>query len=192
MYEVGGWFVHLMNIGILALIATGAMIAILYKRGQYQKQAQVCIRAEIQLPTGWNEYHTVECDFNAKSLDIENFTYLLNSAHRRWDKHPRNPILGLTWLQVPIRIESWEKDNPEPIRPTYEKIIATAAEIKAISREVQAANSAMEIQEIDNRQKELINAITNQPNKMIVYVMLGAAVLISGISAFMLFQGLYL
>jgi len=179
MYEVGNWFIYLMDAAILTILAFIALVMIFIKRSQYAKDAVGKMQAEIQLPTGWSEYHIVPVDDNAKSVTVGNFIYLLNPEKRRYGKYPMSPFMGLRWLQVPIRIESWGKDNPEPIRQTYDKVIATSAEIKAMTREIQATTAAMQIQEIDARQKELTNAITNQPNKSIVYIGLGLAALAS-------------
>lgn len=182
MYEVGAWFIYLIDGAIFAIIGIAVLVAIFVKRGKYQKAAEKCIRAEIQLPTGWSEFHVVPCDINAKSVTIKDFIYTLDPARRRYGKYPSNPFLGLSWLQVPIRIETWYQDITEPMRQTYDKIIATSAEIMAITREIQAVTGAMQIQEIEARQKELTNAIANQPNKMVVYIMLGLTVVASVVS----------
>ncbi len=179
---------YLMNGAILAILFSIAIIAVLVKRSKYAKEANGSIRAEIQLPTGWSEYHTVPCNPDAKSVDVKDFTYMLNPARRRYGKHPMNPFMGLSWLQVPIRIESWYLDNPEPIKVPEDKIVATSAEIKAMTREIQATTAAMEIQEIEARQKELTNAILNQPNKTVVYVLLAAVSLVSIITLIVLAQ----
>lgn len=179
MYEVGSWFVYLLDAAILAILAFITLAMVFIKRNQYAKDAVGKLQAEIQLPTGWSEYYTIPVDDNAKSVTIDDFIYLLNPEKRRYGKYPMAPFMGLKWLQVPIRIESWGKDNPEPIRQTYDKSVATSAEIKAMTREIQATTAAMQIQEIDSRQKELTNAIANQPNKNIVYIGLGLAALAS-------------
>lgn len=180
MYEVGIWFVYLLDFAVLAIFGMVALILIFVKRNQYQKDATNKIRAEIWLSTGWSEYFVIPCEQNDKSVTIDNFIYLLDQNKRRFGKHPMNPFMGLSWLQVPIRIETWDKDQPNPIRGLKdEKSVATAAEIKAMTREIQATTAAMQIQEIDAQQKELVNAISNQPNKMIVYVLLVACALAS-------------
>lgn len=179
MHEVGSWFIYLMDAAIIAIFGMVALILIFIKRGQYQKEANRCIRAEIWQPTGWSEYHTVPCDFNAKSVSVSDFLYTLNPGMRRYGKHPMNPFMGIPWLQVPIRVESWFQDNTEPIRQTYTNPIATAAEIKAMTREVGAATAAMQIQEVEARQKELTKAIANQPNKMIIYCGIGGCALLN-------------
>ena len=187
-YTVGQWFIYLIDLAVLAIVAIGLLVFIFIKRQQYQKEAEHSILAEIQLPTGWSEYYVVPCEPNAKSVNIGNFTYLLDPEKKRFTKYPMKPFLGLSWLQVPIRTESWYQDNPEPIRPSYERTIATSAEIKAITREVSATTAAMQIQEIEARQNELTKAISNQPNKMFVYIGLGACALFSLITLIIVAQ----
>jgi len=188
MYEVGSWFVWLLDGAILAILFAVALILIFIKRNSNNKDALSKIRAEIILPTGWSEYHTVPCDVNAKTVSVGDYIYTLNPQKHRYGKHPMNPFMGLSWLQVPIRIETWMKDNTEPVRGDYSHQVATAAEIKAMTREIQATTAAMEIQEIDQRQKELTNAISNQPNKVIVYIGLALASLASIVSLILVWQ----
>lgn len=124
MYEVGSWFVYLLDGAILAIIAFIALVLVFVKRSKYAKEAVNKLRAEIQLPTGWSDYFIVDVNDNARtvSVDKDKFIYFLNPEKRRYGKHPLNPFMGLSWLQVPIRTESWAKDNPEPIQPSYEVI----------------------------------------------------------------------
>lgn len=177
------WVVYFIDIFILMAVALGLAITILYKRSKYMKEAENCIRAEIEQPTGWTKYVTTVCDMNAKTITIDLFDYVLHPKKTRWGKHPRIPFAGITWLQVPIRVEKWFQDNPNPIQPPNppeeEKYFVTAAEIKAISREMQAAEAGMEIQEAEARQKELTDTIARMPHKMIVYIALGACVIFS-------------
>jgi len=208
MYEVGSWFVYLLDGAILAIIAFIALIMVFLKRNRYQKEAVNKLRAEIQLPTGWSDYFVVDVNDNARTVTVGRFVYFLNPEKRKYGKHPLNPFMGLSWLQVPIRTESWAKDNPEPIQASYEIIeeeddkgvktprrvlyfdtdedgnrvvakflVASSMEIKAVEDEHTAVATAMEIQEMHAQQKALVNAIENQPNKMVVYVGLGVVAL---------------
>jgi len=122
MYEVGSWFVYLLDGAILAIIAFIALIMVFLKRNRYQKEAVNKLRAEIQLPTGWSDYFVVDVNDNARTVTVGKFVYFLNPEKRKYGKHPLNPFMGLSWLQVPIRTESWAKDNPEPIQASYEVI----------------------------------------------------------------------
>ena len=174
MYEVGEWFVYLMNLAILAVLGVIVLIAILRKRGQYQKEAQLCVQAEVWQPTGWAEYHTVKCSMNAVTVDIGGFTYRLNPDKKRWGMHPRLPFIGLRSLQVPIRKETWYKDKPEPITdPKTNLSPLTAAELKAIQREGRATMAARHSQQLEAANKQVIEAIANQANKAYVYLGLG-------------------
>jgi hypothetical protein len=188
MYEVGSWYIYLLDGAILAIIGMVLMVVVIFKRGKYQKEAEQCIRCEIHLPTGWSEYYVVPCDISAKCVTVKDFIYTIDPHQRRYGKHPLNPFLGLGMLQVPVRIESWYQDNPEPMRQSYETTIATAAEIKAITREVSATTAAMQIQEIEARQNELVKAISNQPNKAVVYILLIIAIIASVVGAIISYQ----
>lgn len=188
MYEVGPEFIILLDLAILAIIAFVIGIALFIKKGQYAKEAVGKLRAEIQLPTGWSEFHIVPIDDNAKSVTVDNFIYMINPEKRRFGVHPLRPFMGLAWLQSPIRIETWFKDNPEPMRQAYDATIATSAEIHAITREIQATDAAMRIQEMDARQQQLENALANQPNKTIVYILLAVVAIIGIVNAAIIAQ----
>jgi len=178
MYEVGSWFVYLMNGAILAIMAFILLVMVQVKRAKHAKDSEGKIRGEVQLSTGWSEYHIVPCGLSDKSVQIGNFVYMLDPDKRKWGKHPMNPFMGLSALQVPIRIEAWEKDNPEPIRSSYEKTVATSAEIKAMLDEHTASVTAMGIQELDSQHKVLMRALANQPNKNYVYIGLGLCAIV--------------
>ena len=46
------------------------------------------------------------------------------------------------------------------------------------TREIEGESAAIQIQLIEAQQKQLVAAIANQPNKTLVYVMLGAAIIL--------------
>ena len=185
MYEVGIWFVHLMNLAILSIVGVVIAVAILVKKGQYQKEAAKCIQAEMLTATGWPEYHTVKCGINDEWVKVGNGEYKLDPNHKRWGFHPRLPFMGLASLQVPIRRETWYKDAPKslPVFPQQNSPEITAAEIQAKTREAAAIAAGAEIVEIEARQRQLVDAITNQPNKMVVYVGLGIIGILGAIVA---------
>lgn len=188
MHEVGSWFVYLIDLAVLCILGMIALVLIFLKKGTYQKEAEGCVRAEIELPTGWAEYHIVPCEFNAKSVVVDNFEYLLHPKERRYGKHPMKPFMGISWLQVPIRRESWYLDNAEPIRKSYEEPVATAKEINAMRNEMAASTAAMEIEEIKAQSKVINRAIANQPNKWVVYGGIGGAILLGFITLVVVFQ----
>ena len=106
-----------------------------------------------------------------------------------WDVFPPRPFLGLAVLQVPIRRLEWWENDPTPIMkpefmPTWacacgkEYFSVTAVDAQAHSREMDAQNVAVQIQEAEARQKTMMNALAGLANKTIVYVGLAAAVLV--------------
>ncbi len=180
MYEVGPWFVYLMNLAIMAVIGIIVLIAIFVKRGQYFNEAQKCIQAEILLSTGHREYHTVRCGVNDEWVKIRGFEYKLDPKVRQWGVHPRIPFMGLSTLQCQIRRETWIKDNPNPYYRDKETPEVTAAEVDAKTREAMAIAAGAEAIEMEARQRRIVEAIANQPNKTYVYVGI-IAIIILGI-----------
>ena len=178
MYEVGIWFVHLMNVAILAIIGVVVLVAIFLKKRRYQSEASRCVQAEILLSTGWPEYHTVRSGANDEWLKVKGCEYKLNPKQRRWGLHPRVPFLGLSDLQVPIRRETWYKDNPNPVYRSEDVPQVTAAEVQAKTREAMAIAAGAEAVEMEARQRQLVDAIQNQPNKLWVYLGLGVILLV--------------
>ena len=195
MYTVGPWFVYLMNLAILAIVAIVVFVWMNVKRGQYLKEAAKCIQAEIIPETGQSRYYTVPLGANDEWVRIGNKRYKIDKTRRRWGVHPRLPFIGLRTMQVPIRKETWYEDDPNPAyrlkvplsgkkeednlltpeqRQQAENTL-TAAEVDAMVREETAVQAAAEAIETQHRQKELTNAIANQPNKMVVYILAGAA-----------------
>ena len=170
--------------------------------------------AEIWEPSGYPVRHLVKIEETGKTVEVGEITYCLSKEHgpeelktqthtypsRRYVLYPTKPFLGLKFLQVTLRIESWEKNNPEPIRPFYGRVdpkdgkfisgqlTVTGAEWSAQKREIQATTLAMSIQENEARQKEFMKVINNQPSKMIIYLGLGVCAIASIASAIMIFQ----
>lgn len=218
MYQVGPWFVYLMNAAVLALIALGVLIGILKKRGEYAKVSAGKILAEVWLPTGrsigvlarptpdgWvnlgklgdyrlaGERILCQCghDHPAHELmhkgknvirgrctvegcECERMeTDRILPAIRRWGKYPSAPFLGIKTLQVDVRTEAWYLNNPEPITAPENRTTVTAVDAQFHTREMAAEIAAVEIQEQEARQRQLMEAISNQPHKMLVYVLLG-------------------
>lgn len=182
--------------------------------------------AEIWESSGYPIRHLVPIDKNGKTVEVDGLVYALpreknaevtgegnrkagegkqegDDQHhypsRRYVLYPAKPPFGLRPLQTTLRIESWEKDNPEPIRPFYGRVdengkfvanqlTVTSSEWSAQKREIQATVLAMEIQENEARQKELTKALANQPSKMILYIGLGISSLGVLINLFFIWQ----
>ncbi len=102
---------------------------------------------------------------------------ILKTIITEWDKYPSRPFLGMGWTQVPIRKQSWWENNPEPIvRPKY-RIELTAADAQAHTREMDAQNLGIRIQEAEARQKQFMELLTNPKAPTIVLILLGANIL---------------
>jgi hypothetical protein len=114
---------------------------------------------------------------------------------RRYTLWPNFPPIG----RVTLRIESWEKNNPEPIRPFYgsvdengrfvdSQLTVTGSEWTAWKREGTAIDVGMRVSEAEARQKELEAAMRNLPNKTILYGGLGLVALLCIIGLVFLFK----
>jgi len=102
---------------------------------------------------------------------------ILKTIVTEWDKYPARPFLGMGWTQVPIRKQSWWENNPEPIvRPKY-RIELTAVDAQAHTREMDAQNLGIRIQEAEARQKQFMELLTNPKAPTIVLILLGANIL---------------
>ena len=185
MYTVGGWFVYLMNLAVLAIVGIIVLVYIRVKMGQYLKDAAGKIQVEIWLTTGYREYHTIPCDLNAQTVTIGSSTYYLNPQRIRWGRHPRLPFMGLASMQVPIRLESFFQGIKEPIAHPEEQVTSLSAqELRALMRQGRATLIARHSQLLEAGQNRMIEAIANQPNKVVLYVLLGVALIGIAIIAF--------
>ena len=223
MYEVGPWFIWIINGAVIAVVAVVVMVSVLRRRDRHAREAHNKVLAEVQLPTGrslftlvrpspdgWvtlgklgdyklaGERRICQCGHEEGDhiLSVEPKTQVvvrgkcnkcectdfkmarLIPAIRRWGKYPPTPFLGLKTLQVDVRTESWYLNNPEPITPPETRNTITAVDAQFHTREMAAEIAAVEVQEQEARQRQLMEAIRNQPHKMVLYIMLGASILI--------------
>jgi len=140
-----------------------------------------------------------EREFEKETAELKKAGKPISQSHtyprRRWVYRPNWPMPS-----IPMRIESWERDNPEPIRPFYGRVdkdgkfidsqlTVTSTEWQAQKSVIQATGIAMSVQEREAREKEWARAMANLPNKMIIYIGLGALLLLSVISLLMMYQG---
>ena len=100
---------------------------------------------------------------------------------------------------IPVRVESWERDNPEAIRPFYgsvdkdgkfidSQLTVTSTEWQAQKSVIQATGIAMSVQEREAREKEWTRAMANLPNKLIVYLGIGIAAICSAVGLAIIYQ----
>lgn len=117
----------------------------------------------------------------------------------RFIHYPSKPFLGLPMFQATLRLEEYQKDNPEPIHPFYGRVddkgrfidsqlMVTGTEWQAQKSVIQATGIAMSVQERDAKEKEWQRAMANLPNKLIVYIGLGIAAGGSIICAFIIYS----
>lgn len=117
---------------------------------------------------------------------------------RHWVRWPLKPFLGVSFLQRTLRAEIWDEGNPESLRSFYGTINkegqfvghlhATASEITSIKNVAEAAGIVGQVEESRELQKIANKALTNQPNKMVVYIGLGAAIVGAIVIIFLIHQ----
>jgi len=221
MYEVGPWFVWIINLAVISFVGIGVLIWVLRRRSKHAADAYGKVLAEVQLPTGrslstlvkpspdgWvslgklgdyrlaGERRICQCDheegfhgMESKGSNVirgkctvcactEFQVKTLIPAIRRWGKYPPTPFLGLRTLQVDVRTEAWYLNNPEPITAPETRTTVTAVDAQFHTREAAAEMAAVEIQEQEARQRQLLEAIRNQPHKLVLYIMLGIGILL--------------
>jgi len=176
MYTVGIWFVHLMNLAILAIVGVVILSYIQVKKGQYLKEAATHIQCEVKMPTGHDEFHTVPLEVSAEWVEIKGIKYNLPKEVKNWGLHPRLPFMGLRSLQVQVRKCTWYFNNPNPYYRDDKAPEVTAAEIGAMAKEATAVAAGVAAVELKSQQEQMVKAIANQPDKTVVYVMLGIAI----------------
>ena len=210
MVDAPDWFVWIFDLILFALIFVGAV----YLRGWLNvKRTKGKMIAEIWEPNGDTSRNPVTPDPTGATVTVDNLVYRLpkEPGEKEKDKTKKNPDAHIyptkRWTSrsnwplppIPLRIESWERDNPEPIRPFYGRVMSdgkfedsqltvTGSEWQAQKSVIQATGIAMSVQEREAREKEWQRAMANLPNKMIVYLGIGMAVLFSAITVMLIYQ----
>lgn len=99
-------------------------------------------------------------------------------AIREWARYPSTPFLGLKAIQTEIRTQDWYLNNPEPITPSDHRTVVTAVDAAMHTREMDAQSVGIKIQELETHQRTILDALAKLPNATILYIGIGAAVLI--------------
>lgn len=219
MIDAPDYFVYTFDLLMFAVIIFGLVFL---KAWWNVRQTKDKIIAEIWEPSGFATREMVKPGPSGQTVNVDNLEYRLpkelsekeiakeaaeqkgkgepvSEIHtyprRRWVYRPNWPMPA-----IPMRIESWERDNPEPIRPFYGRVdkdgkfidsqlTVTSTEWQAQKSVIQATSIAMSVQEREAREKEYARAMAGLPNKMIIYIGLGALLILSVINLFMMYQG---
>ena len=210
MIEADLWVVIVGN--ILLFCVAPVLIGLLVKCWWNMKRTRGCMIAEIWEPNGDTPRTLVKPDPTGATVVADNLVYRLPKElsdkemlalqkkgvriypRKRWYYMSNKPL-----PPIPLRIESWERDNPEPIRPFYGRVTedgkfedslltVTSTEWAAQKNVIQGTQIAMRMQALDAWQQALQNLMTNTPSKIIVYIGLGIAAGGSIYSAVILYQ----
>jgi hypothetical protein len=219
MIDAPDWFVYAFDL----VVFVGAFLLLLYLKAwwnvrKFKGKNAMKMYAEIWEPSGRRPKHLVEPDPDGATVTVKNLVYRLPSEksekeiaeamkegkpasgshiypRRCWMEIPNWPLPS-----IPVRVESWELDNPEPIRPFYGRVdedgkfldsqlTVTSSEWAAHRSKITAIGIAQDANERAAREKEWLKSMTNMPNKMLIYVGLGALLILAVINLFMIYQG---
>jgi len=195
--DAPSWMIYLVDFLVFVLFVVGIIFLMAFRM---YRNAQGKIIAEVWEPSGYPVRKLTKWDRTGKTVEVDGCTYFLSKELTSKEKdelleqgiavYPshRYTNYGFWPFKAILRIESWERNNPEPIRPRYDKPVMTAAEITASKNEIQATTLAMDIQENQERQKQLTNAIANQPNKLVVYILGIGTMLLSFVTLIIVWQ----
>lgn len=210
MIEADLWLVIVGNILLFCILPV--LIGFFAKCWRNMRRTRGCMVAEIWEPSGDTPRELVKPDPTGYTVTVNNLVYRLprelsdkemrKFANKGTRIYPRKRWMYMrNWPfpSIPLRVESWEHDNPEPIRPFYgrftedgkfddSQLTVTSTEWQAQKSVIQATGIAMSVQEREAREKEWARAMANLPNKMVVYIGIGIAALGSMICAAMIYQ----
>lgn len=175
------------TVGLIVALTFIILLAIVFEGWRNTKATRGKMIAEIWEQSGFPVRNLVDISPDGKTVEVDGCTYALpkepTKAEAEKSEHYYPSRRYVLWGRLPVgkvtlRIDSWEKDNPEPIRPCYDKPVVTALEWTAQKRAIQATAIAFRIQESEARQKELEKSLANQPSKMVVYLGIGFCIAI--------------
>jgi len=206
MIDAPDWLVYGFDLVVFLVIIMGILFLKVWYDARTNKGKMLI---DMREPTGFTERHLVKPDPNGQTVTFENGVYMLtkpstdktreNYPRIRFARWPKNPLLGLTMFQTTLRLEEYQRNNPEPIHPFYGRVdekgvfvdnqlTVTAIEWNAQKSEMEALGIAMSVQEREAREKEWQRAMANLPNKMVMYFGIGIAVLCSAICVILVYQ----
>ena len=210
MIEADVWVIIVLDILLFGILPA---VAVIFAKCWWNvKRIGGCMAAEIWEPNGDTPRTIVKPDPTGHTVTVDNLVYRLprelsDEELKKFKKkgiriYPRKRWTSIQNRPLPpiqIRVESWERNNPEPIRPFYGRITedgkfddsqltVTSTEWQAQKSVIQATGIAMSIQEREAREQEWSRAMANLPNKIIVYIGIGIAALASAYCAIIVYQ----
>jgi len=197
MIEADLWVVIVLDILLFGVLPV--IFGFFVKCWWNVRRIKGCIVAEIWEPNGDTPRALAKPDPTGATITVDNLIYRLPKElsdkemlelqkkgvriypRKRWMSMPNRPL-----PPIQLRIESWERDNPEPIRPFYGRVTedgkyedslltVTSTEWAAQKNVIQGTQIAMRVQALDAWQQALQKLMLNMPSKIITYIGIGAA-----------------
>lgn len=203
--EAPAWMVYLIDFLIFILFVIGVVFILAFYT---YRNAQGKMIAEIWEPSGYPVRRLAKWEKSGKTVEVDGLTYVLKQETSEEEKqeilkghgqeseeiqpsiYPSHRYTGYgIWpFRAILRIETWIKGNPNPLRPPAEKPEVSAAELTSIKNEIYAISLGMEIQEAQERQKQLTGVIANMPSKTVLYIICGGTLFLTLITLVIVFQ----
>ena len=180
------WVMYVGDILIFAVVFMGWILAM---RWRYGKASRGKLVAEFWSETGFRYYRLLNKEPNG--IEVKAPTghqvprYFFNKDATGTTEYPRDPILGLRFLQVPVPIVSWQENNPEPINPRTKTLYVTATLLASIEKDDFLAFAHAASEEIQKLQLELTKALASRLNKTIIYILLVLIILLVGVGTYL-------
>lgn len=193
-----GWVIYFIDILVAASVF---MSWAWWQRTKYNRMVSTSpkapfgkIMAEFWPETGMRYKQLLAVEANGQEIKAPRGhqcpRYFFNKNATWITKFPEAPFLNLKFLQVDVPIVSWAENNPEPINPHEHEPIATASMIDSYRDDDFAAFAMAASKEIQELERELAKALSNNINKRYVYLLLVVAAGAAAIAAFIAFQTL--
>ena len=210
MIEADVWVIIVLDILLFGIVPV--LIGFFVKCWWNVRRTKGYMVAEIMEPNGDLPRTLVKTDPTGHTVTVDNLVYRLprelsDEEIKKFNKKEVRIYPRKLWMYmrnwplpyIPLRIEIWERNNPEPVRPFYGRITedgkfddsqltVTSTEWAAQKNVIQGTQIAMRVQALDAWQQALQKLMINMPSKIIVYIGLGIAALGSAISAIMIYQ----
>jgi len=197
MIEADLWVVIVLNILLFGFLP--ALFIFFVKCWWTVRRTRGMIVAEIWEPNGDTPRTLAKPDPTGTTVTVDNLIYrlpkelsdkeMLALQKKGVRIYPRKRWMSMRNFPLPpiqLRVESWERDNPEPIRPFYGRVTedgkfedslltVTSTEWAAQKNVIQGTQIAMRVQALDAWQQALQKLMLNMPSKIITYIGIGIA-----------------
>lgn len=193
----GAQFALEAGVGLIGFMFFGfiALAWAMWKRSRYIRETQNHIKC-VYFSEGAAEPESIILPVGADGTEVQAphghrvGTYFLNRKAMFDTPYPEKPFMGLWFIQVPIKTQWWDRDNPEPLTSYKHEPVATPEAIfhSGDTNYMFALRQAKN--ELEAGRRELLKAQANKLNSNAVYLLLGINTLgLIGVFVFLMKYG---